>query len=115
MRYQLDMARLGFTIEAYLEKHPPSGELTLSEKAVHEFYQREIAGQPGAPARFEDVPDALQAQIREQAADQRRQTLLQTLIEGLKSNAVVEINQPLMNGVPLPRMEGDVPPPFQGR
>lgn len=115
MRYQMDMARLGFTIEAYLEKNPPAGELTLSEKTVREFYQREIAGQPGAPARFEDVPAPLQAQIREQAADQRRQTLLQTLIEGLKSNTVIEVNQRLMEGVPLPKMEGDVPPPFQGR
>lgn len=115
MRFQLEMARLGFTIEAYLEKNPPAGELTLSEKTVREFYQEEIAGQPGAPARFEDVPAALQARIREQAADQRRQELLQGLVTDLRSNVVIEVNTPLMQSVPLPEMKGEVPPPFLGR
>lgn len=113
MRYQLDMARLGFTVEAYLEKHPPAGDLDLSDQEVRAFYQREVAGQPGAPARFEDVPAEIQDQIREQAVNQRRQQVLETLVAGLKSNATMEVNAPLMRATPLPKMEGEVPAPFR--
>lgn len=113
MRYQADMARLSLIIQAYLEKHPPAQLVELTEEEVNAFYKREIAGQPGAPRTFDEVPAAMQDQIREQADTVRRQAILKELVKKLKQGAHIEVNEPLMEATPKPDMKGDVPPEFR--
>jgi hypothetical protein len=113
MRYQLDMARLSMIVEGYLERNPPAKLHELTDREVADFYRREVAGQPGAPRTFEEVPAALQEQIREQADAERRQAILKELVKKLRKGSHIDINEPLMNATPLPEMKGDIPPEFR--
>ena len=113
MRYQMEMARMGLIIEAHLEQHPPAALEALSEAEVEAFYAGEMAGQPGAPEHFRDVPKALQGQIRRQADQVRRQEILDELVGRLRTNAQIQVNTPLLKATPLPDMKGDVPDAFR--
>ncbi len=113
LRYQADMARLSLIIQAYLERHPPAELAELTDEEVKSFYKREIASQPGAPRTFDEVPAAMQDQIREQADTERRQLILKDLVKKLKKGAHIEINEPMMKATPKPDMKGDVPPEFR--
>lgn len=114
MRYQLAMARVGMTIEAYLEKNPPPKTDEVTEDDLRAFYVEEIAGQPGAPRSYDDLEPAYKQQVREQVEGQRLQAVLQKVVAGLRTNATIRINERLIDSTPLPRMSGDGSEEFLG-
>lgn len=114
MRYQLAMARVGLTIEAYLEKHPPPETAEVTADDLRAYYVEEIAGQPGAPSSYDDLEPAYQQQVREQVEGQRLQAVLQKIVAGLRTNATIRINERLMDSTPMPKMQGDGTDDFLG-
>lgn len=111
MQYQLAMARIGMIIEAHIEQDqlvPPAGPGTEDE--ARKFFADEIAGQPGAPESFDDLPERVQGQIRDRVGQVKLEAELRALVERVRTNLSVEVNQTLVDQVPMPAMRGDVPP-----
>lgn len=114
MRYQLAMARIGMIMEAYLRaEHQITDAGPASEEDAAAFYLRTMAGRSGAPPTYDAVPPEIKVRIREQAGRDQLEQRVRRLVAEIRTNYVVEINQPLVDQVPAPEMRGDVPPAFR--
>jgi hypothetical protein len=113
MEYQLALAEVGLVSDAYLESQgiTPAG-VAVTDEDLDTFFRANIQGQPGAPATRADLPENLQARLRDTVAAEKYGRLVSEKIAAWKTNLAVMVNHPLVDSVPLPEME-NAPPEFR--
>ena len=116
LEFQMAMARMGLITEAYLAKEGVDVSADdLKDEDVNAYYEENVAGMTGAPATFDDVPAEIQAQIRNEMIAAKNDEMVQALLERVRTNIPVRVNLERVDSVPMPKMEGDVPPEFRGQ
>lgn len=110
MEYQLAMTEVSMVVEAYLaSKGLTPATVTVSDEEMQGFFDARIKGQPGAPARLEDVPAEIQEQIRQNLSLESFSRLVSRSLDEWKTNLPVRVHRELLEAVPLPAMEGAPP------
>lgn len=116
MDYQLAMARMGLYIQAYLKAEGiDPGKVTVTDEELQAFLAEEGNAFPGA------LPDSL-GELQPHVKDMLSQRLVslkvaeavKNLVREKREDLKIEVQQSLIDSVPLPEMKGTPPPGMRG-
>ena len=114
MEYQLAMTERAMITDHYLsELGLGLDDFEVTDDDVRAFIKRDLQQRPGAPENVqpEDVPPQVLDQLQNRIRYERQQAALKERIAAWINEAPVEINQSLVDNVPLPHMPEDMPRP----
>ncbi len=114
MEYQLAMTERAMITDHYLsELGLGLDDFEVTDDDVRAFIKRDLQQRPGAPENVqpEDVPPQVLDQLRNRIRHEKQQAALKERMAAWINEAPVEINQSLIETVPLPHMPEDMPRP----
>lgn len=114
MEYQLAMTERAMITDHFLSKLGLGlDDFEVTEDELRAFIKRDLQERTGAPdnIRTEDVPPQIRDQLRNRIRHEKQQAALKERRAVWTDEAPVEINQPLIDNVPLPNMPDDMPRP----
>lgn len=115
MEYQLAMTERGMVIEVYLSKLGLSTDsFSITDEELLVYIQQELSSRPNAPVvdSLDDVPPQIRQQFRSRWQQEQQRKELQQRKAGWQEEFGVQINNSLIESVPLPRMPEGQNAPF---
>jgi len=113
LEYQVAMAEVELVTDAYVESRGIApADTVVADEEIQAFFDAHVRGQPGAPENVDDLPAEVAARLRRAVAMEKYGRLLSAKIAAWRTNLSMAVNQPLVDAVPLPEMEG-APPEFR--
>lgn len=115
MEYQLAMTERGMIIEAYLSDQGLAADsFSITDEELLLYIQQELSTRPNSPEvdSLDDVPPQIQQQFRSRWQQEQQQHKLQQRQSNWLKEFDIEINEALIQSVPLPRMRDGQQAPF---
>jgi hypothetical protein len=110
MDYQLRMAEIEIINDALItEMNLGTDPSTVTDAEMEDYFQKNIAPQPGAPPTLVEVPPDMIPMLKSRIAQFKLEQELEKYIHRWEQEMTIQVNSNLIDSVPFPKMKGDVP------